>query len=157
MDRWHLTYLPGKICGKWVENSVPFTLAGDSNVTRLMIAVCAVGILAGGLFAVSSTAEEKEAEKITNKQVMQKCMKGGLCKKVGGGEASDEEKAELLKMFKALAANKPPKGEEASWKAKTKALVDGAQAAVDGKENAGALLMKAANCKACHDAHRPAA
>jgi hypothetical protein len=60
-------------------------------------------------------------------------------------------------LYKALAANKPPKGEQASWNAKTKVLVDAAQAAVDGKEDAGAQLMKAANCKACHDAHRPPA
>jgi hypothetical protein len=119
---------------------------------RLVMALCAVGLCVGG-FAFQSQAAD-EAEKITNKQVMAKCMKGGLCAKVAKGEGSAEEKAELLKMFKALAANKPAKGDEASWKAKTKALVDGAQASVDGKDDAGAQLMKAANCKACHDVHK---
>ncbi len=124
-------------------------------MTRLLIALCAVGIAAGGVFAASTKAEEGEkAEKITIKQVMQKCMKGGLCKKVAEGKASDEEKAELLKNFKALAANKPKKGDEKSWKTKTTALVTGAQAAVDGKDNASALLMKAANCMACHKVHK---
>jgi hypothetical protein len=124
---------------------------------RLVIALCAVGICVGG-FAVSTQGQEKkEEEKIAIKEVMQKAHKGGLKDKVAKGEASDAEKADLLKLYKALATNKPPKGEEASWKEKTKALVDAAQAAVDGKETAGAMLNKAANCKACHDAHKPPA
>ena len=122
-------------------------------MTRLMIGLCAVGILAGGLFAVN--AQEKEEEKITIKKVMQTAHKGGLLKKVTGGEASDEEKAQLLKLYKGLAAAKPPKGGEESWKAKTKDLVDAAQASVDDKDNAKALLTKAANCMACHKEHRP--
>ena len=81
-------------------------------------------------------------------------MKGGLCKKVAGGKASDEEKAQLLTMFKALGAAKPKKGDAESWKTKTTALVAGAQAAVDGKKTAGGLLNKAANCKACHSVHK---
>ena len=123
---------------------------------RLVIALCAVGIVASGLFVVN--AQEKEAEKIPIKQVMQKAHKAGLLKDlVVKGAASDEQKAELLKLYKGLAANKPPKGDQKSWDEKTKALVEAAQAAVDGKENAGQLLMKASNCKACHDAHKPPA
>lgn len=124
-------------------------------MTRLVIALCAVGMCVGSVFAVNSAAEEKKAEKVPIKKVMAKAMKGGLCKKVAGGSADEKEKAQLLKLFKALAANKAPKGEEKSWKAKTKALVDGAQAAVDGKATAGAMLRKAANCKACHSVHKP--
>ncbi len=124
---------------------------------RLVMALCAVGICVGG-FAVNSTAQEKEEEKIPIKQVMQKAHKAGLLKDlVVKGDATDAQKAELLKLYKALAANKPPKGAEDSWKTKTTALVDAAQAAVDGKENAAMLLTKASNCKACHDAHKPPA
>ncbi len=125
---------------------------------RLVMAICMVGLLGAGFFAVNSEAEDskdgKQAKKITIKIVMQKCMKGGLCKKVADGKADDKEKAQLLEMFKGLAANKAKKGEAESWTAKTKALVAGAQAAVDGKENAGALLSKAMNCKACHSVHK---
>jgi hypothetical protein len=125
---------------------------------RLVIALCAVGIGVGG-FAISSQGQEKkEEEKITIKQVMQKAHKAGLLKDlVVKGDATDEQKAELLKLYKGLAAAKPPKGAEDSWKTKTKALVDAAQAAVDGKEGAGQALAKASNCKACHDAHKPPA
>jgi surface antigen len=82
------------------------------------------------------------------KEVMAKAMKGGLCGKVAKGEASAEEKKELIELFTALAANKPPKGEEASWKEKTEALLKAAKAD-DGK-----ALKKAANCAGCHAAHK---
>jgi hypothetical protein len=88
------------------------------------------------------------------KEVMKKCMAGGLCKKVASGKASEAEQKELLAMFQSLAANKPPRGDEKSWSEKTKALVDAAQAVVDGKEGAGGQLQKAANCKSCHDGHK---
>jgi surface antigen len=104
-------------------------------------------LLGAGLSVASSPDEAIKA-------VMKAAMKGGLCKKVASGEGTDADKKELLSMFESLAKANPPRGEEASWKAKTGALVEGARAAVDGKDNAGALLKKAANCKACHDVHK---
>lgn len=101
-------------------------------------------------FSQVGTADET----ITIGKVMKEAMKGGLCKKVASGEASDAEKKELLAMFEGLAKAKPPMGEADSWKEKTGALVAGAKAAVDGKPDAGDMLKKAANCKACHDVHK---
>jgi surface antigen len=90
----------------------------------------------------------------TIKKVMKAAMKGGLCKTVASGKGTDDQKKELLELFQGLANATPPEGESDSWKSKTGALVEGAQAAVDGKSDAGAKLKKAANCKACHDAHK---
>lgn len=117
-----------------------------------MIALCSVGILTGGLFAVN--AQEKEEEKIPIKKVMETAHKSGLWKKVVAKTATEEEEAELLKLYKALSANTPPKGDKESWKTKTDALVKAAQAAVDDKDDAGQLLTKAANCAACHKVHK---
>jgi hypothetical protein len=89
-----------------------------------------------------------EGEKVTIKDVMKKAMKGGLCGKVASGKASDDEKKELVELFTALSKNTPPKGEKTDWEAKTKALLDAAKA------NDGAALKKAANCAACHKAHK---
>jgi hypothetical protein len=89
------------------------------------------------------------------KAAMKKCMKGGLCKKVATGEGSSEDKAALLAAFKSIVEEKPPKGDAESWKEKTTALVKAAQLAVDGDAGAGAALKSAANCKACHKAHKP--
>ncbi len=93
-------------------------------------------------------AVKAEETKYTVKDVMKTAMKGGLCKKVADGQASDEEKKQLLAMFESMAAAKPAKGDEASWKEKTGALVEAA------KKGDGAALKKAANCKACHDSHK---
>ena len=90
----------------------------------------------------------------TIKHVMKVAMKGALAKSVISGKATAKEKEELLALFKDLAKAKPPRGTEADWKKKTTPLVDAAQEAVDGKSGAGAAVKSAANCKACHDAHK---
>ena len=55
----------------------------------------------------------------------------------------------LAQTFSAqLVANTPKKGDAADWKTKTEALLTAA------KGTDGAALLKAANCKACHDAHK---
>jgi hypothetical protein len=112
------------------------------------------GLIAGGicLFAVAllldGNVQGGDKEKVTIKVVMQKAMKGGLSGKVANGKASEEEKKELVALFEGLTKTTPPKGEEAAWKEKTKALLDAAKA------NDGAALKKAANCAACHKAHK---
>ena len=114
-------------------------------------------VVACGWVAVSLTsgAGEDEKPKFTTKQVMKGAhAKGKLKDKVVAGTASAEEKKQLVEMYTALAANKPPKGEEASWKEKTAALLAAAKDAEAGKDGAGAALGKAANCMACHSAHK---
>lgn len=109
-------------------------------------------------FATYSLRAEDEdaAPKYEIADVMQKAMKGGLAAKVAKGEASDEEKKDLLDMFTALAKHKPPQGPERAWTGRTKALIEAASEAVEGKTSASAKLQKAVNCKACHEAHKPA-
>ena len=108
-----------------------------------------------GLSGVFTTAQEKKADpKFKIADVMKEAMKGGLCTKVAEGKASKEEMTTLVEMFTALGQNTPPKGEAASWKEKTSALVAAAKECVDKKEGAGDKLKKAANCMACHSVHR---
>lgn len=112
----------------------------------------AVGVCVTAAFA----AEEKDKDHETIEMVMKVAMKGGLCKKVADGEASDEEKAKLVELFTAMGKTKPPKGEAESWEAKTKALVVAAKAVAAGEDGAAAKLKAAANCGACHKEHKPA-
>lgn len=113
--------------------------------------VASVVIVCGwAVLTLSSGAQEK----VAIKEVMKVAMKGGLCAKVAKGEASEEEKKKLAGLFAALHENKPPKGEQASWDAKTKALVDAANEVLAGKAGAGDKLKTAANCMACHSAHK---
>lgn len=105
-------------------------------------------LVLGLVVALSANTANSAEEKTSIKEVMKVCMKGGLCAKVASGKASDEEKKTLLAMFTALSKNKPPMGEEASWKEKTSALIDAVKA------NDGKALKKAANCAACHKVHK---
>jgi hypothetical protein len=89
-------------------------------------------------------AQAAQDSKFTNKEVMQKAMKGGLMNKVASGKASDDEKKLLVDLFSSLHDNTPKKGDPENWKKMTDALV---KAAKDGD---GKALKLAANCMACH-------
>ncbi len=129
-------------CPPWAGQ---FNKGGDVLMFRgMIIAGVAVFALVLGMDSSVDAGKEKASIKV----VMQKAMKGGLCSKVASGKASDEEKAKLVALFTDLAAAKCPKGDEASWTAKTKALLDAAKSG-DGK-----ALKKAADCKGCHSAHK---
>jgi mono/diheme cytochrome c family protein len=121
---------------------------------KLLVAgvVVAFGWLA---LTVVTTAEEAAKPKYTIKQVMKAGhAKGALKDKVAQGKATDEEKVALIAYYEALAANKPKKGSEESWKEKTTALIAAAKEAAEGKEGAGEKLMAASNCMACHKEHK---
>ncbi len=117
-------------------------------LTLWVVGVSAIGI--------SYAAEESQPE-FTIKEVMTKAHKQGLLKKVLGGEGSAADKEELVKLYTALAAHEPPKGDAADWKKKTASVEDAAKAVAEGKDGAIEQLKKAANCAACHKAHKPAA
>ncbi len=93
-------------------------------------------------------AHAADKPKHSIKEVMKVAMKGGLNKKVADGGASDDEKKQLVEMYESMVANTPKKGDAADWKTKTDALLTAA------KGTDGAALLKAANCKACHDSHK---
>jgi hypothetical protein len=114
---------------------------------KMFVACLVIGF--GLAIAIGSGAQDKP--KYTIKDVMKTAHKGGLLKKVSEGKASDEEKQKLVDMYEALAASKPPKGEDESWKTKTTALVEAAKAAQKGDTG---KLKAAADCKACHTGHK---
>ena len=131
---------------------------GRVSMKKLVVAM-AVMMLASavslGGWAQEKDEEEKKKPKYTIKEVMAKAHKSGLFKKVAAGEATDEEKKELLELYVALAENEPPQGDLEGWKAHTKVLVAAAQAAVDDDEEAGDQILKGANCARCHKVYQP--
>lgn len=77
-----------------------------------------------------------------------------IAKKVGKGEASDAEIAELLKSYEAMKGAKPAKGDPSSWETKTGAVIS-ALKKVQAKDASGVSeYKKAINCKACHEVHK---
>lgn len=113
---------------------------------KRFVIFCTAAFIAGLSFSLLKAADEKP--KMTIKEVM-KLHKDKLNEKFEKGEASKEEKMKLLEAYEALAKNKPPKGDEKDWKAKTDALVKAV------KDDDKAAYKKAVNCGACHSAHKP--
>jgi hypothetical protein len=107
------------------------------------------------------------ADDVTIKIVMEKVNKSGVCKGLGDGLKAKEPKwdelatksKEVVPLAKAMVKNKPPKGEDASWK---KFAEDYAKAAEDldkaiaAKDVPAALAAHKvlANCNGCHKAHK---
>jgi hypothetical protein len=124
--------------------------------TTQLIAILVAGGLCAGVAALAA-----EAEKImTVKEFMSKYHKAPqgtptTTQKAQDGKASKEELKELVKGYTDVSKNKPPKGDEASWKEKTTKLVAAITALEKGEDGALAKYKEAVNCRACHTAHRP--
>ncbi|HVE41441.1 MAG TPA: hypothetical protein VNM14_16220 [Planctomycetota bacterium] len=71
------------------------------------------------------------------------------------GKGSDDDLKKLVSAYDVMAAQKPPTGDEASWKTLTAALSAAAKDAAAKKDGALEKLKAASNCKACHDLHKP--
>lgn len=123
------------------------------QIVRRIIGVTVLGALA---FVPLAMAEGKKA-KHTVKDVMKEIHKGedNIGKRAIKGEASKQDLAKMVEYYESLPANEPPRGELASWKEKTGALVKAAKALNAGQAGAAEAYKNAANCKACHNAHKP--
>lgn len=105
---------------------------------------------------LSFTALAQSDKKASIKEVMKAHFKGDTSdiKKATKGELTKEQVSALLAAVKDIAAQKPAKGDEASWKEKTAALVSACEKLEKGEAGAGDAVKAAANCKACHDVHK---
>lgn len=113
-----------------------------------------------GIMATMTRAQDGEdgaKPKHTIKEVM-KHQKGkdSLFAKVVSGEASDDQKKELLDLYISMLEAKPPKGEMDSWQKLAGASALAAAKVVVGREGAVDELKKSGGaCAACHKAHKP--
>ncbi len=107
------------------------------NNTYVIIFVTIFGFAISQLFAAD--------KKITHEQI-EEVMKKGFKAKLQNDLAANKEV--LAKYAAWLAAYKHPKGDDASWKEKTGAIVKAI------KTDNQAALKKATNCKACHNVHK---
>ena len=113
-----------------------------------------------GAFAVTASLTAAEGHDDVIGKFMKDCHKAPkgvdpVCKKAADGAASKEELKKLLEGYQAMAKLAPPKGEAASWKAKTGALVAAVKGLQKGAPDAAAKYKEAVNCKSCHTAHKP--
>lgn len=75
--------------------------------------------------------------------------------RIRGGTASEADLQLMVDLTRQLTKNKPPKGELASWTAKTSALHAAAKDLAAHKAGALEGWKEAVNCKACHSLHKP--
>src|ERR1051325_9149306 len=78
-----------------------------------------------------------------------------IAKRAQEGKATPQELKELAAGYHAMAKDKPPQGDMASWKEKTTKLAAAADALVKGEPGAPERYKEAVNCKACHEVHKP--
>ena len=124
-------------------------------MNRTLTLIAALALAAATAPALLRAADAKP--KYTIKQVMKALHKGDVNAgtRVLDGHATKEDIAQLVEYYGSLPQNDPPRGEKASWNEKTGALVKAAQALKSGEAGALDAYKKAANCKACHTAHKP--
>ena len=120
---------------------------------KRVLPIACLAVVIGSSFALTLLAQD-DKPKYTVKEVMDKAHKQGLLGKVTKGEASKEDKTQLVELYTALGKNKVTKGGEASWKEKTDALLAAAKEAAEDKAGAADKLKKASNCKDCHSVHK---
>ena len=117
-----------------------------------------VGLAAAlvALVGIGAFASEDKKPKYTIEEVMEKAhdKDTGLLGKVMVSKATETEKKDLVEMYVSLTQLKPPRGEAASWKKKTDALLAAAKDTVAGKEGAVKKLKAASNCTGCHKEHK---
>lgn len=138
------------------SSDVSKTNSSQDNMKLKLQSILAIGtaaFLAVGLLP----AQAEDKPKYTIKEVMKALHKGddALCKKVTKGEGTHEDFAKLVEYYKSLPLIEAPKGDAASWKEKTTALLKSAQALHEGKAGAVDQYKAAVNCKACHSVHKP--
>ena len=127
-----------------------------SQAQNVFRCVSVLSLLLGLALAPVALAEAKKP-KYSVKEIMKEIHKGqdNIGKRAASGTASKEDIAKLAEYYESLPLNEPPKGEMASWKEKTAAMVKASKALKSGDAGAAEAYKNAANCKACHNAHRP--
>lgn len=126
------------------------------ETTKTALRASAVLAVAFGLCVTGLTAADAKNPIKEAMQKYHKAPKGTdpVCKKAGAGQASKDEIKGMLAAYKAMAAAKPPQGDDASWKTKVAALVKATEALDNGAADGPAQYKAASNCKACHEPHK---
>jgi cytochrome c5 len=122
---------------------------------NLLICLIALAALAIATAPIISAIEAKP--KYTTKEVMKALHKGdvNVAKRVLKGQGTKADFAQMVNYYQSLPLNAPPRGDKASWDAKTVALFTAAKSLYAGDPNGLNAYKQAVNCKACHSVHKP--
>ena len=114
-------------------------------------------LLAAAYLVPTAFAQEESKPKHTIKEIMKVAhdRQAGILGKVLSGEATDEQKKELLDLYISMVESEPPKGELNSWHELAGKTILAAAKVVVGREGAVDELKAATNCANCHRQHKP--
>ncbi len=118
---------------------------------KLLTITTLAAFIASFAIAADETNPIKEAMRFAHKAPKGEKKK---CELVVEGTISEADLQKTLELYKAACAAKPPKGDEAAYKAKFTKLVAATQDVLAKKEGATAAYKEAVNCKACHSEHK---
>lgn len=118
-----------------------------------------------GLFLLASVAPGEALQAAKNKKEPPKTIKSIMLEthkesdnpasEVRNGRGTEEQQKILLKAYQDMAAMKPPRGDAASWKAKTGAVIAALNDLIAKKGGAVGRVYSTTDCRACHEPHRP--
>jgi cytochrome c553 len=136
------------------EGALPYKNARMKS-HRVQLNLIATAVLPALAFAPLVLAAGKP--KYTIKEVMKEIHKGddNIGKRAVKGQASKDDISKMVEYYTSLPLNDPPRGDKESWLAKTSALVKAGEELKAGAPNAVEHYKQAANCKVCHEAHKP--
>jgi hypothetical protein len=120
---------------------------------RTILALAVLALSNGAVFAKDDP----------NHEILEKVMKEGMKgdasphAKVLAGTATADEVKTLTDLIHTMTGTKAPVGEQSDYDKKVAALVAGIDAIHGGNKSpeAVAAYKEAANCKGCHNAHKP--
>ncbi len=120
--------------------------------TRILTVV-ALAAVAASIGLAEETNPIKDAMKFAHKAPQGEKK---LSDKIIDGTAPEADVKKTLELYKAMLDTKPPKGDQAGFKAKVEKLIGATEEVIEKKPDATAHYKEAVNCKACHSEYKPA-
>lgn len=121
----------------------------------MLAAVGSCLVIGVGTWVVAQDQDSARTPKYTIKEVMKQTHgPTKLRDKVLSGDASKEEKDQLLDLYLSMIESRPEKGEPQSWMMKSGRLILATARVAVGREGALEELKVASDCKACHEVHK---
>lgn len=119
--------------------------------TRFLTVTALVAVAASIAIAAEESNPIKDAMKFAHKAPQGEKK---LNEKILDGTAPETDVKKTLDLYKAMVDTKPPKGDQAGFKAKVEKLIIATQEVVDKKPDALVHYKDAVNCKACHSEYK---
>ena len=119
--------------------------------SRLLTVTALATLLASLAIAAEETNPIKQAMDFAHK-----APKGEpkVSDKIIDGSAPEADIKKTLDLYKAMVDTKPPKGDQADYKARVVKLIAATEEVIAKKPDAAAHYKEAVNCKACHSEHK---